>query len=183
MTPKIFPERLLFMDTETTFPRPGKPRRVMELSIIDNNGMTVYHSIFNPGFNTEDSYSRKGLPDRLLRQGATFEEAYPLIQQLLVGKHVVAWWMENEKTFFPDNLSCAGKLICAQARCSPHFGRYSPFHGNHKSVAMWDAFDHLGMEQQGGMRHRANCDVHAMRSIWNWLDDFDFDAMLRNRAA
>ena len=75
------------------------------------------------------------------------------------------------KVFFPEQLEFCRKLHCAQARFSPLVGDYNLRYGNYKSVAMWDAFDMLRLQQPPGCRHRATTDAQAMRMIWNWLEE------------
>ena len=145
-------------------------RRPMELAIINAAGATVYHSYFNPGIPVDGRFAKKGLTDDILMRAPTFDSQWLLIRELLKCKHVVAWWMDMEKSFFPEQLSFCTKLHCAQARFSPLVGDYSLQYGNYKNVAMWDAFDMLGLEQPAGHRHRAMTDVNAMRLIWNWLE-------------
>ena len=164
-------EDILFLDGERTFPfGQDKSRRWMELAIIDGNGASVYHGYFNPGFDVDKRFYKKGLTDDLLMFCPEFDSQWLHIKQLLKDKHVVSWWMENEKKFFPEELSFCKQLHCAQARFSPLVGKYSLQHGDYTSIGMWDAFDILQLEHIPGYRHRASTDVHAMKMIWDWLD-------------
>ena len=167
----ISDDDLLFLDGERTFPMgEGNERRWMELAIIDGSGTTIYHSYFNPGVPVENRFERKGLTDEILMRAPSFENQWLLIRQLLRCKHVVGWWMDNERKFFPEQLDFCKKLHCAQARFSPLVGDYSMQYANYKNIGMWDAFDLLGLEQPPGHRHRAMTDACAMRLIWNWLE-------------
>ena len=178
-------DQIIFLDSEVTYPMgEDNSRRMMELALVDGYGQCIYRNYFNPGVELNNRFANKGLHDRLLRHGAKLENEYPKIQQLLVGKHVVAWWADNERTFFPDHLNCVGKLHCAQARFTPLCGKYSLKHGGFTSIGMWDAFDHLRLVMPaGGIKHRALTDALAMRQIWNWLDNHNFEAMLAGVAA
>ena len=163
---------LLFLDGERTYPMgEDGQRRWMELAIIDGSGATLYHSYFDPGTPVECRYAKKGLTDDILMRAPTFQSQWLLIRELLRCKHVVAWWMDMEKSFFPEQLEFCRKLHCAQARFSPLVGDYNMRYGNYKSVAMWDAFDMLRLPQPPGCRHRATTDAQAMRMIWNWLEE------------
>ncbi len=168
----VRPEDILFIDGERTYPiGEDRTRRWMELAIINGNGASVFHGYFNPGINVNLRFSKKGLTDDILMFSPSFDSQWLHIKQLLKGKHVVAWWMENEKKFFPEELSFCRQLHCAQARFSPLVGKYSIQHGDYTSIAMWDAFDILQLGHIAGHRHRASTDVHAMRMVWNWLDE------------
>lgn len=168
----VRPEDILFIDGERTYPiGEDRTRRWMELAIINGNGASVFHGYFNPGINVNLRFSKKGLTDDILMFSPSFDSQWLHIKQLLKGKHVVAWWMENEKKFFPEELSFCRQLHCAQARFSPLVGKYSIQHGDYTSIAMWDAFDILQLGHIPGHRHRASTDVHAMRMVWNWLDE------------
>ena len=176
---KIPEKDILFLDVETTVPDANNPiRKLMEIAIIDGEGFLVYHSYINPGFFIQNKYHRKGLTDDILSIAPEFDSQWLLIKQLLNNKHVIAWWMENEKKFFPEELSFCKKLHCAQARFSPLVGDYSFYHGNFTSVGLWDAFDLLQLRCPPGHRHRALTDVHAMRLIWNWLNKTNFPSLL-----
>lgn len=164
-------EELLFLDGERTYPMgEDGQRRWMELAIIDGAGATVYHSYFDPGTPVEYRYAKKGLTDDILMRAPTFDSQWLLIRELLRCKHVVGWWMDMEKSFFPEQLAFCKKLHCAQGRFSPLVGDYSLQHGNYINVGMWQAFEMLGLKEPPGHRHRAMTDVHAMRLIWNWLE-------------
>lgn len=172
---------LLFLDGERTFPMGEQgERRWMELAIIDGSGATVYHSYFNPGIPVDNRFEKKGLNDDILMRAPTFNSQWLLIRELLRCKHVVAWWMDMEKSFFPEQLTFCRKLHCAQTRFSPLVGEYNMQYGNYKSVGMWCAFDMLEFKQPAGFRHRATTDVHAMRMIWNWLEATQTQNLLSN---
>lgn len=172
---------LLFLDGERTFPMgEHEERRWMELAIIDGSGATVYHSYFNPGIPVDNRFEKKGLTDNVLMRAPTFDSQWLLIHELLRCKHVVAWWMDMEKSFFPEQLSFCRKLHCAQTRFSPLVGDYNMQYGNYKSIGMWTAFDMLELKQPAGFRHRATTDVHAMRMIWNWLEATQTQNLLSN---
>ena len=167
----IDPREILFIDAERTYPEGNDGRRrLMELAIIDGTGASIYHSYFNPGVEVEHKFSRKGLVDDVLTFAPSFDSEWLCIKQLLKCKHVVAWWMDMEKTHFPEQLNFAKKLHCAQARFSPLIGDYRMGFGNYRQIGMWDAFDLLQLQQPPGYRHRASTDVHAMRMIWEWLE-------------
>jgi hypothetical protein len=172
---------LLFLDGERTFPMGEQgERRWMELAIIDGSGATVYHSYFNPGIPVDHRFEKKGLTDDILMRAPTFNSQWLLIRELLRCKHVVAWWMDMEKSFFPEQLTFCKKLHCAQTRFSPLVGDYNMQYGNYKSIGMWCAFDMLELKQPAGFRHRATTDVHAMRMIWNWLEATQTQNLLSN---
>ena len=167
----INPESILFIDGERTYPiGENDERRWMELAIIDGTGDLVYHSYFDPGILVENRFARKGLTDQKLMHAPTFDSQWCQIRQHIEGKHVVAWWAEMERTFFPDQLNCANRIHCAQARFSPLVSDYSMHFGNYVSIGMWDAYDMLGFSPIPGHRHRAFTDARAMLRIWNWLE-------------
>lgn len=172
---------LVFLDGERTYPMgENGERRWMELSLIDGQGAQLYHGYFDPGVPVDNRFAKKGLTDDILMRAPPFEGQWLLIRELLAGKHVVAWWMDMERSFFPEQLSFCKKLHCAQARFSPLVGDYNMQYGNYKSIGMWDAFDMLGLQQPPGFRHRATTDVHAMRMIWNWLEATQTQNLLAN---
>lgn len=172
---------LLFLDGERTYPMGEQgERRWMELAIIDGSGATVYRSYFNPGIPVDNRFEKKGLTDDILMRAPTFNSQWLLIRELLRCKHVVAWWMDMEKSFFPEQLTFCKKLHCAQTRFSPLVGDYNMQYGNYKSIGMWCAFDMLELKQPAGFRHRATTDVHAMRMIWNWLEATQTQNLLSN---
>ena len=54
----------MFIDGERTFPAgEDNIRRWMELAIMDGTGDSVYHGYFNPGFDIENRFQKKGLTD------------------------------------------------------------------------------------------------------------------------
>lgn len=169
--PRIDPKKIVFLDSEKTYPiGENNERRWMELAIIDGTGDLIYHSYFDPGVLVENRFAKKGLTDEILMLAPSFDSQWCQIKQHIEGKHVVAWWADMEKTFFPDQLACAKKIHCAQARFSPLVSDYSMQFGNYISIGMWDAYDMLRLTPIPGHRHRAFTDVRAMLRIWNWLE-------------
>ena len=167
----IHPQDIVFIDGERTFPEGEcQTRRWMELAMIDGAGSLLYHSYFDPGMLVENRFIKKGLTDDILIYAPTFDSQWCHIQSLLKCKHVVAWWAEMERKFFPDQLACAKKVHCAQARFSPLASDYNMRYADYKAVGMWEAFDMLQLQEPSGHRHRAHTDVQAMRQIWNWLE-------------
>lgn len=169
--PVIHPTELLFIDGERTYPM-GEcgTRRWMELAIIDGDGSSVFHSYFNPGVPVDNRFERKGLTDDILMRAPTFDSQWLLIREIMKCKHVVGWWMDMERSFFPEQLDFCKRLHCAQARFSPLVGDYNMHYANYKNIGMWDAFEMLDLEEPPGHRHRAMTDALAMRLIWNWLE-------------
>jgi hypothetical protein len=175
----VDPREILFIDGERTFPEgENQQRRWMELAIIDGTGASIYHGYFDPGIPVENRFMKKGLTDEVLMFAPTFDSQWLQLKQLMRNKHVVAWWMDMEKSFFPEQLSFCKRLHCAQARFSPLISDYSMHFADYKSVAMWSAFDMLNLSQPPGFRHRAMTDVQAMRLIWNWLEETQTKSLL-----
>lgn len=173
--PFVKKEDMLFIDTETTFPQSNDiGRKVVEIAIFNGYGVPIYINIFNPGIETDDQFAHKGLNSELLWLGSNFDAEWLKIKNLITGKHLVAWWMDNERNFYPDQLNCATTLHCAQNRFSPLIGEYSIKYANYRSVGLWDAHKFLKLKQPYGKQHRAATDVLAMIDIWYWLDKYQY---------
>ena len=78
------------LDTETTGLKGDV--RVIELSVIDLNGNTVFHSLFNPGMPLPEKIPElTGITDEMVSSAPYFYEKTSEIVKLLERKTVIAW--------------------------------------------------------------------------------------------
>ena len=104
------------LDTETTGLKGDV--RVIELSIVDLEGNTMFHSLFNPGMPLPQEIPElTGITDEMLEEAPFFFQKVGEIVQLLSGKQVIAWnapfdrqWLTNELLMVSQGPAAAG--IC-----------------------------------------------------------------------
>ena len=104
------------LDTETTGLKGDV--RVIELSIVDLDGNTVFHSLFNPGMPLPPEIPElTGITDEMVEDTPFFFQKVGEIVQILSGKQVIAWnapfdrqWLTNELLMVSQGPAAAG--IC-----------------------------------------------------------------------
>ena len=83
-------ENCVILDTETTGVAAGD--RIVELSIIDLNGNTLYNQMFDPDMPMPDPASRvNGITDDMLWDKPSFHSQIPEITSILQGKTLIGW--------------------------------------------------------------------------------------------
>ena len=83
-------ENCVILDTETTGVAAGD--RIVELSIIDLNGNTLYNQMFDPDMPMPDPASRvNGITDDMLWDKPSFRSQIPEITRILQGKTLIGW--------------------------------------------------------------------------------------------
>ena len=160
--------RTFFLDTETTGLRPPHDKLV-EVAIIDEIGDVIINSLINPGRPIGFATQIHGIPDKMVANAPMLEDLWPEIYQIVRDNHVVIYNAQFDTKFFPDNLSCAGRISCAMLRFAPIYGQRNPRYGDFTWQKLTTAAQFIGYEWVGDA-HRALADTRATRALWHWMD-------------
>lgn len=132
----INPDECVILDTETTGLSHGD--KIVELSVIDLHGNTLYNQLFNPLMPMPDNASRiNGITDDMLKDMPTFESEIPAINKVLAGKTLIGWNVSFDEKMLSFEYSYASQnktwknmwdAMVAFARSNnmkSNYGRYS----------------------------------------------------------
>ena len=104
------------LDTETTGLKGDV--RVIELSIIDLEGNTVFNSLFNPGMPLSEKIPElTGITDEMLEGAPFFFQKVSEIIDLLTGKQVIAWNAPFDREWLTKELLMASQGPVAASIC------------------------------------------------------------------
>lgn len=130
------PDECVILDTETT--GLGHGDKIVELSVIDLYGNTLYNQMFDPQMPMPDNASRvNGITDDMLKGKPTFEAELPAINKVLANKILIGWnvpfdekMLGFEYAYVSQNKTWKGMwdAMIAFARSNNmknNFGRYS----------------------------------------------------------
>ncbi len=160
---------VLILDTETTGLSP-KVDRIVELAMVDENGTTVYQSLFNPGMPIPSRATEiHHITNSMVSSAPRFADEIPKIRRLIAdhGNHVVAFNAAFDLGFLkgeaPENaavpedatVECAMGLACHALKLTS--GR----------ISLGSAAHYAGHEWTGDA-HRARADALAALTVWRW---------------
>lgn len=101
------PKECVILDTETTGVAAGD--RIVELSIIDLNGNTLYNQMFDPQMPMPDPVVRvNGITDAMVKGMPTFESEIPTISSILNGKTLIGWNVPFDERMLTFEYAYAG---------------------------------------------------------------------------
>jgi len=162
------PERLFFLDTETTG-IDGKRDSIVEIAIVDQRGAIVLNTFVSPGRPIPWQASAiHGITDEMVSDAPSFKSLWPEIKALVGGAHVVIYNASFDCQFFPDRLKAASRVSCAMMEFAEVYGERGSYGRDNRWQKLEVAARHVG-HKWTGKAHRALADALACRSVWNWL--------------
>ena len=152
----------VYLDTETTGLSASRGDKIVEISIIDDEGRVLIDTLVNPERSIPyGAKSVHGINDLMVASSPILEEILPDIDNAIRGKEVIIYNSNYDIQFFPDRLRKASRVTCAMKA-------YSNSIGSRRWIKLVDAAQHVGHMWQGEAR-RALADTQACRSVWHWL--------------
>mgnify|MGYP001177291166 CR=1 FL=1 len=164
---------ILIIDQESNF-----QGQVVEIAIIDTEGMPILISPIDPIDNQGFKHAGKQLPMRLLSKSPTLVEITPMIEEITASKTCVFWNAKYDVSCLPNCFSRSRSIVCAMERVSMLNGDYCHYFGSYKNISLSDAIELLNLDWPAGVRHRASTDAEALRRIWNWLQKKSLQSLL-----
>ena len=161
----------IFLDTETTGLHPPKDK-IVEISIIDGDGMPLINTLVNPGRPIGFATTIHGIDDAMVADSPTIEDLMPDILAIVRGSHLVIYNAAYDTRFFPCGLSDASEISCAMKRYAKIRGEMNPRFGDYRWHKLTAAAEHIGYEWEG-TAHRALADTLATRAVWNWMESHE----------
>lgn len=152
-------EPTVFVDTETTGLNQDGTDEVLEIAIVDSDGVTLLNTLVCPARHTAWPEAQKihGICPQDVANAPTMASLLPKIAAICTGKMVVFYNAPFDTSFFPVN-------FFPSAACAMR--RYSELNSAGASwVKLSDAATESGYSALGKY-HRAQADALACRHIW-----------------
>lgn len=152
-------ERFLFLDIETTGLNRERVDEIVEIAILDEDGVALMNTLVRPTFTKEWHVAEQvhGLSPSDVATAPTLAELLPQIERICAEKTVVCYNADFDTSFFPFNFFTS--VECAMRR----FSEVNP-NGN-SWISLDQAAKQTGYLPQG-KTHRALEDAMACRHVW-----------------
>lgn len=160
------PLPVVFLDIETTG-FSASDDEIIEIAIIGNDGRVLFESLCRPVRKIISGAITRitGITNKMVANAPTLAEIWPRLQILLAGKRVVIYNKAFDRRFFPDDLDCAGDIVCAMHAWRLHVSEQ----GLRSGYKLADAAAAVGYIWTGDS-HRARADAMATRAVWNFVN-------------
>jgi len=182
----LFTERtpFLILDTETTGLGASRTCQIVEIALIDQDGLVVYHSLCKPDIALPASATEvNGITDALLTGAPTFVQLWPDLVQLLASTPapLYAWnadfdrevLLRTAKRFgllVPEALTDTKRWNCAMKLHARWYGEWS----NGRNTYRWQPLAWACMDleiEENEQQHRALGDVQNTLRVLRALAD------------
>ena len=154
----------VYLDTETTGRGIAWGDKIVEISIVGENGFVLLDTLVDPERDIPWQVTQiHGITNDMCEGHPTIEELLPEINDIVRGKKVVIYNSSYDIQFFPDRLGQADEVLCAMRT----YARFKE-KGDRKWVKLSQAAEEVGHVWDGNA-HRSLPDTQACRSVWVWL--------------
>jgi DNA polymerase-3 subunit epsilon len=169
-------DRVLVLDTETTGLDPER-NEMLQLSIIDGNGTTLYNSYFHPCADTwTDAERVNGISPEDVQTAPQLSEELPKIAAILARAYLIIGY---NLPFDMGFLRCSGVPVPAAAALhdvmlmfAPVYGEYSEYYEGYKWQKLTRAAAYYGYDwTEHGSAHNSLADCYATLFVYNSLAD------------
>ena len=153
---------IIYIDTETTGLSASRGDKIVELSIVDQEGNILIDTLVNPErYIPSQATNIHGITDSMVLNSPTLSDLLPNINKHVKNRDVVIYNSAYDTQFFPDKLASSNAIHCAMKKFTAYIGKK-------KWVKLIDAAKHVGHEWTGEA-HRSLADTLATKSVWAWM--------------
>ena len=137
---------LIYLDIETT--GQNKNDKIIEVSIIDDNGKTILDTLVNPRMWVPINVTRiNGITNDMVKNAPTFKDVKPIINDIVIGREVVIYKSEYDLKYLSQDLkSSIKKVYCCMTRFSEFYGEWNEFFKEFKQQSLRFAAKHIRYE-------------------------------------
>jgi DNA polymerase-3 subunit epsilon len=154
---------IVYLDTETTGLSAARGDKIVEISIVDQEGNVLIDTLVNPErYIPSQASNIHNISDSMVLDAPVLEDLLPEINRHVKGRDVVIYNSAYDTMFFPDKLVSSNKIYCAMKEFTSHIGRT-------RWVKLTEAAKHVG-HIWTGKAHRSLADTLATRSVWIWMN-------------
>jgi DNA polymerase-3 subunit epsilon len=156
----------LYVDTETT--GLGETDELLCVSVLDDSGKVVYHSLVRPKIKThwEEAQKINNISPEMVKNAPELESVISDLSEIFKGKHLVAYNMKFDARFLKDAVFCAASLHCCMLAYAEFRRVPDTRHGNGWK---WHKLINAVANVNGSFTfqaHDSTEDCRATREVW-----------------
>jgi DNA polymerase-3 subunit epsilon len=169
-------KKTLYIDTETT----GLSRRcgddLVEVSIVDDDGIVLLSTLVNPGRKIPAvACNIHGITDEVVADSPSADHVRTLVADIVRDQDVVIYNAAFDRQFL--DLTAATSIACCMLRYAKHAGEWNDYYGNWRWQRLSVAAEATGFAWPNSGAHRAEADAQACRHVWRWLEKLETETV------
>ena len=154
----------VYLDTETTGRGVAWSDKIVEISIVGEDGDILLDTLVDPERNIPWQVTKiHGITNEMCKGYPTIEELLPEINSIIRGKKIVIYNSSYDIQFFPDRLGQADEVLYAMRI----YARFKE-KGHRKWVKLSQTAGEVG-HVWNGKAQTSLPDTQVCRSVWFWL--------------
>ena len=162
----------LFIDTETTGLSRSGGDDLVEVSVVDDDGIVLLSTLVNPRRKIPASATDiHGITDAMVASAPGADEVRKLVADIVRDHDVVIYNADFDSQFL--ELSGARSVACCMLRYAEHAGDWNDYFGNWRWHKLSVAASKTGFTWPDSGAHRAEADALACRHVWRWLEQHE----------
>ena len=136
---------------------------VVDFAAVNEKNGLIFQDYYKPEYTVPNN--------EILFQGARpFEEQIDEVMNILDGKVVIAWNMEQLQRCLPDLTKRAKRTVCAMKKFAPYAAEYyHEIHNTWKFISLPNAMKAIGVEFIAPGPHSAVSDAFALLAVWQHM--------------
>lgn len=165
--------RPVYLDTETT--GLGDDDKIVEISIVDNDGVVLFDTLVNPEMPIPDQASSiHGITDEMVKDAPRFVELAERIWGIVDDRQVIIYNAKYDTKMIAQSgapflaTKLAKESECAMNAYAVFNGEWNDYHGNYRWVRLSDAAQMSGVELPENL-HRAKADAELTRRVVQYV--------------
>lgn len=160
----------LYIDTETT--GLADEDELLSVSIINNEGKCLYHSLIKPQNKTSWSSveSINGITPEMVAHAPSFDYIKEHLANMFRGRHVVAYNMAFDGHFLQEPLQTASSIHCAALAYAEFNGEWKEEEKRYKRIKLIDAINTISPDF-AFQAHNSLEDCRALKKVWDFLQN------------
>jgi DNA polymerase-3 subunit epsilon len=164
--------KTLFIDTETTGLSRCGGDDLVEVSVVDDDGIVLLSTLVNPGRKIPAvACNIHGITDEMVAGSPRAEDVRKTVAEIIRDRDVVIYNASFDRQFL--DLAGARTVACCMLRYAEHAGEWNAYFGNFRWHRLSAAAGETGFVWPKSGAHRAEADARACRHVWRWLDQHE----------
>jgi DNA polymerase III epsilon subunit-like protein len=159
----------LILDTETTGLLGLPACDIVEVAIVDEHGITVFHTLCNPGHPIPGAATDiHGITDSMVAQAPSSDIVRQQVLDLVRGHDLVIYNADYDCQYFPGIAREARSIHCCMERFAEWKGEWEDWRDQYRWHRLTVAAGIAGCFEPGA--HRALPDARMCAGVWRFLE-------------
>lgn len=168
--------KIIVLDTETTGINYNHDE-ILQLSVIDSNGATLYNSYFKPQHTTNwtQAQSINGISPETVANAPNIAEEREKINEILCSADVIVGYNTNFDLNFLFNAGCninpKTKVVDVMQNFAEIYGEWSEYHNSYKWQSLIVCANYYGYDWGCDTAHDSLADCRATLFCYNKMEE------------